>query len=95
MVRSYMSISCVVALRPQYTAMVMLRWVRNCFSGLVEAETLSDFLCSPKGEHLVVALSVRLSHFCLEHISKNIEGNLMKLDTLIEGHEENCRMQEM
>ena len=35
------------------------------------------------------------SHFCLEHISKSIEGNLMKLDTLIEGHEGNCRMQEL
>ena len=37
--------------------------------------------------------SVHPSHFCPEHISKSIEGNLMKLDTLIEGHEENCRMQ--
>ena len=27
-------------------------------------------------------------------ISKNIEGNLMKFDTLIEGHKKNCRMQE-
>ena len=39
-------------------------------------------------------LSVRPSHCCLEHISKSIEGDLMKLDTLIEGHEENCTMQE-
>ena len=61
-------------------------------------------LCSPKGEHIVAALSVRPStwtsvcpsihpsicpsHFCLEHIPNSIEGNLMKLDTLIEGHEE-------
>ena len=56
------------------------------------------FLCSPKGEHKFAALSIRLSirllHFCLEHISKSIEGNLMKLDTPIEGHEGNCRMQE-
>ena len=37
--------------------------------------------------------SVRLSHFCLDHIFKSIEGNLMKLDTLIEGHEGNCKMQ--
>ena len=36
-----------------------------------------------------------LSHFCPEHISKSIEGNLMKPDTLIEGHEENCIMQEL
>ena len=34
------------------------------------------------------------SHFCLEHISKSIEGNLMKLETMIEGHEWNYRMQE-
>ena len=32
--------------------------------------------------------------YCLEHISKSIEGNLMKLDTLIEGYKGNCRMQE-
>ena len=44
--------------------------------------------------HRFVLLSVCLSHFCPEHISKSIEGNLMKLDTLIEGHEGNCRMQE-
>ena len=37
---------------------------------------------------------VRPSQFCPEHISKSIEGNVMKLDTLTEGHEENCRMQE-
>ena len=29
------------------------------------------------------------------HISKRIEGNLMKLDTLIEGNEGNCGMQEL
>ena len=72
------------------------------------------FLCSPKGEHIVAALSLRPSvcpsvrpsihpsihpsgrpsNFCPEHISKSIEGNLMKLDTLIEGREENCTMQE-
>ena len=38
--------------------------------------------------------SICPSHFCQEHISKSIKGNLMKLDTLIEGHEWNCRMQE-
>ena len=37
--------------------------------------------------------SVRPSHFCPQHISKSIDGNLMKLDTLIEGFEGNCRMQ--
>ena len=35
--------------------------------------------------HLFVGLTICQSHFCLEHISKSIEGNLMKLDTLIEG----------
>ena len=39
------------------------------------------FLCSPKGEHIVAALSLRLtvrpSHFCPEHISKSIEDSLM------------------
>ena len=51
---------------------------------------------TPKGKHIVDALSVgpSLSHLCPEHISKSIEVKLMKLDTLIEGHEENCRMQE-
>ena len=44
--------------------------------------------------HLSDRPSVCPSHFCLEHISKSIEGNLMKLDTLIEGHEGNCRKQE-
>ena len=38
---------------------------------------------------------VCLSHFCLEHMSKSIEDNLMKIDTLIEGHEGICRMQEL
>ena len=38
--------------------------------------------------------SIRPSHFCLEHISKGIDNNLMKLDTLLEGHAGNCRMQE-
>ena len=37
---------------------------------------------------------VHPSHFCLEHISNSIEGNLMKLDTLIEDHEVICIMQE-
>ena len=76
--------------------------------------TYWQFLCSPKGEHIVAVLSfspsvrhtfvrsrslkvlslfVQPSLFCPEHISKSIEGNLMKLDTLIEGHEWNCRMQ--
>ena len=63
----------------------------------------------PKGRDIVAAFSVHLtvrpSHFCLEHISKSIEDGLMKLDTLIEDrlmkldkliedHEGNCRMQE-
>ena len=39
--------------------------------------------------------SIRPSHFCRKHISKNIEVNVMKLDTLIEGHDENCRIQEL
>ena len=39
-------------------------------------------------------MSVHPSHFCPEHISKSIEDNLMKRNTLIEGYEENCRMQE-
>ena len=43
---------------------------------------------------LVVRPSVRLSHVCPEHISKSTVGNLMKLDTLKEGNEGNCRMQE-
>ena len=30
----------------------------------------TSFLCSPKGEHIVAALSVHPSHFCAEHISK-------------------------
>ena len=41
-----------------------------------------------------VHLPDRLSHVCLEQISKSIEGNLMKLDTLIDIHEGNCRLQE-
>ena len=41
-----------------------------------------------------VHLSVRPLHFCPEHISNSVQGNLMKLDTLVEGHEGNCRMQE-
>ena len=61
-----------------------------------------EFLCSPKGEHIVAALSIHLticlsfrpSHFCPENISKSIEDNLMKLDTLIEGHKGNFKMQE-
>ena len=55
---------------------------------------LISFLCSPKGEHIVLALSDHPSHFCPESISKSTEVKLMKLDTLIEGHEGNCRMQE-
>ena len=55
---------------------------------------IPEFLFSSKGEHIVAALSIHPSHFCLEHISKSIEGNLMKLDTVIEGYEGNCRMQE-
>ena len=56
-----------------------------------------EFLYSLKGEHigadLSVHLTVRPTHFCPEHISKSIKDNLMKLDTLIEGHQGNCRMQ--
>ena len=44
--------------------------------------------------HHFVWLLVHPSHFCPEHISKSIEGNLMKLDTLIEEEEGNGRMQE-
>ena len=29
--------------------------------------------------------TIRPPHFCPEHISKGIEGNIMKLDTRIEG----------
>ena len=43
---------------------------------------------------LSICLSVYPSHFCQLHISKSIKGNLMKLDTLIEGYKENCKMQE-
>ena len=35
-----------------------------------------------------VCPTVYLSHFCPPHISKSIEGYLLKLDTLIEGHKE-------
>ena len=57
------------------------------------------FLCSPKEEYIVVALSVRPSvrlsvNLCTEHISKSIEGNSMRRNTLIESHEEDCTMQE-
>ena len=38
--------------------------------------------------------SDRSSYFYPEHISKSIEGNLIKLDTLIEGYKGNRRMQE-
>ena len=59
---------------------------------------LFPFYAPPKGEHIVAALSVRPSvhpsHFYPEHISQSIEGNLMKIETLIEGQEENCTMQE-
>ena len=43
---------------------------------------------------LSVQPSIPPSHFCLEHISKSIEGNLMNLDTMIAGHEVNPRMLE-
>ena len=39
-------------------------------------------------------MSVRPSHFCPEHISKSIESDLMKLYILIDGYNENCRIQE-
>ena len=48
----------------------------------------------PERNPYFVCPSIHPSHFCPEHISKSIEGNLMKLDTLIEGHEEHCRKQE-
>ena len=50
------------------------------------------FVMLPKGRaysRCFVCRSIRP-----EHISKSIEGNLMKLDTLIDGHEGNCIMQE-
>ena len=37
---------------------------------------------------------VRPSHFCTEHISKYIEDNSIKLNTLIESHKENCKVEE-
>ena len=43
------------------------------------------FLCSPKGNHTVAALSVRPSvvrHAFVRNISKSTEGDLMKFDTL-------------
>ena len=49
---------------------------------------------SPRFVRPSVLWSICLSHFCPEHISKSIEDNLMKLDTLIEGYQENFRMQE-
>ena len=44
--------------------------------------------------HPSIYPSIHSSHFFPENISKSIEGNLMKLDTVIEAHEEDCRMQE-
>ena len=41
-----------------------------------------------------VCPTIHRSHFCPEHISKNIEGNLMKVDTLIDGDEKNCTKQD-
>ena len=58
---------------------------------------ITRFLCSLNGEQTVAALSVRQSvrpsQFCPQHISKSIEDNLMKLDTLIKGLKENGRLQ--
>ena len=54
----------------------------SCSSTSTEVSSIY-ILSSPKGEHIVAALSVRLtvrlsvrpSHFCPEHITKSIEGN--------------------
>ena len=45
-------------------------------------------------KELICRRFVRPSQFYPDHISKNVEGNLMKCYTLIEGYEVNCRMQE-
>ena len=53
---------------------------------------VSTLLCSPKREHIVAALSVRLSHFCPSICHAFVHSitlkalNLIKLDTLIESH---------
>ena len=85
-----------------YSSFDDISFSMQCFSNLHSSTFLmllySVFLCFPKGEHIATALSVRPtvrpSHFCPELISKSFKGNLMKLDTLIEGHKANCRMQE-
>ena len=47
---------------------------------------IMKYLCTYNYSRRFVHLSVlHPSHFCPQHISKSIEGN-MKLDTLIEGH---------
>ena len=56
--------------------------------------TLSQVIAEPVRARTVtlsqvIAEPVRPSHFCPEHISKSIEGNLLKLDTLIEVHDGN------
>ena len=47
---------------------------------------LYNFFMLSKGGVYSRRLTVCPSHFRPEHISKSIEGNLMKLDTLKEGH---------
>ena len=71
-----------------YFRLVLLLVIVSTFEHPVQCctATLLLFLCSLKVEHIVAAFSVHLFHFCPEHSSKRIEGNLMKLDTLIENH---------
>ena len=70
------------------------------FEIILQECSLNDslFFMLPEGRaysrRFVYPSDHRPSNFCPDHISKSIEGNLMKLDTLIEGHEGNCRMQE-
>ena len=58
---------------------------------VIQYEPEIPYLSSMEGRHIVAALSVHLtvhpSYFRPEHISKSIEVNLMKLDTLLAGHE--------
>ena len=46
---------------------------------------MHTFIMRPEGRAntVVAALSNRPLHFCLEHISKSIEGNLMKLVIIV------------
>ena len=47
----------------------LVKTVRNKFFSESPGQIKVKFLCSQKGEHIVFALSIRPSHFCLEHIS--------------------------